>query len=93
MGAVQSVYGEYRDSLQRQHDEAVATLHITMETPQPRAHLRFVEAGLELVIRYPVDLRRSSEIDDQVTRKLLETVNAEPKLQLVSASKPTLQSA
>jgi hypothetical protein len=35
------------------------------------------------VIRYPVDLGNAAEIDDRITRELLETIGREPKLRLV----------
>jgi small-conductance mechanosensitive channel len=91
MGAVKSVFAEYAQTLNLQHDSAVQELHVEMETPQPRGRLRFVESGLELVVRYPVELHRASEIDDKVTRKLLEAIHAEPKLKLVSAVTPKIQ--
>lgn len=91
--AVDSVVNQYHDALISQHESATRRLQIQLDVPKTQARLRFVDAGLELVIRYPVELRRAAEIDDQVTRKLLETVNEEPKLKLVAASTPSLQPA
>lgn len=91
MGAVKAVYAEYAQELRTQHESAVQELHVDMETPEPQGRLRFVEAGLELVVRYPVELQRASEIDDKITRKLLESINAEPKLKLVSAGTAKIQ--
>jgi small-conductance mechanosensitive channel len=91
--AVESVVNQYSDSLRAQHESATSHLQIQLDPPKTQARLRFVDAGLELVIRYPVELKKAAEIDDQVTRKLLETVNEEPKLKLVSTSTPSLQPA
>ena len=91
MGAVKAVYSEYAQILRVQHEVAEQELHVDMEDPEPQGRLRFVEAGLELVVRYPVELRRASEIDDKVTRKLLDAIQAEPKLKLVSAVTPKIQ--
>ncbi len=93
LAAVESIVNQYHDALISQHESATRRLQIQLDAPKTQARLRFVDAGLELVIRYPVELKRTAEIDDQVTRKLLETVNEEPKLKLVAASTPSLQPA
>jgi hypothetical protein len=61
---------------------------------KPSAHLRLTPAGLEALIRFPVDLRHAGEIDDRVTRELLKAVDQEPKLKLAgSAPAVTLRTA
>jgi small-conductance mechanosensitive channel len=93
MGAVESVFEEYRESIDLQHAEANRLLHVPLESPRPQVRLRFVDAGLEMVIRYPVELQRASKIEDKLTRKLLEAIQQEPKLKLVSSGTPKIQSA
>jgi hypothetical protein len=75
MGAVESVVAGYRDSLESQQASVSRSLHVPLDAPRPAGRLRMVEAGIEFVIRYPVELRRAAEIDDQITRMLLESVN------------------
>lgn len=89
--AVQSVYSEYGANIERQFEEVKESIHFAMATPRPQGRLRFVEAGLEFAVRYPVELHRSAEIDDLMTRRLLDTINAEPRLRLVATSPPKLQ--
>ncbi|MGH9435562.1 MAG: hypothetical protein ACRD06_06150 [Terriglobia bacterium] len=48
--------------------------------PSPHAQLQFVDGGIELLVRYPVEIRRASEIDNQVTRKLMDLMNTNPEL-------------
>ena len=60
---------------------------------RPEGRFRFVDAGLEFVVRYPVEIRRASQIDDQITRRLLEAVNQEPRLTLVPTATPRIQPA
>jgi hypothetical protein len=64
-----------------------------MPSPKPEGRLRFVDAGLELVVRYPVEVRRAAEIDDRVTRQLLEAIEREPKLRIVASATPRIQAA
>jgi hypothetical protein len=47
--------------------------------------LRLTPSGLEVVIRYPVELSSAAETDDRVTRELLEAIAREPKLSLLGA--------
>ena len=93
MGAVASVYAEYKGRIEEQHEAARNALHIQLATPQIQGRMRFVESGLEFVVRYPVEMRRAAETDDKITRALLETIEKEPRLKLVSTSTPKIQPA
>jgi small-conductance mechanosensitive channel len=71
--AVQSVYQEY--SRQAEWQNAFNyNMEITLKPPVPEQHLQFSDTGAELVIRYPVDLHRVSEIDDKIVRALMDAV-------------------
>ena len=93
MGAVQHVYDEYKESIQQQHAAANEHVHMPLTEPKPQARLRFVDSGLEFVVRYPVESRRAAEIDDRITRQLLDTIDQEPKLKLVPSGTPKIQPA
>jgi len=83
--AVEQVYGDYRQSIEAQHARVGEAVHVQITPPHPEGRLRFVDNGLEFVVRYPVELKRAAEIDDRITRKLLETIANEPKLKLAAA--------
>jgi small-conductance mechanosensitive channel len=91
MSTVQKIYEEYRETIVQQHEQMKDSLHFQIPVPQPEGNLRFVEAGLEFVVRYPVELRNAAEIDDRVTRALVLAIDAEPKLKLVASGTPTIQ--
>ncbi|HSZ57170.1 MAG TPA: mechanosensitive ion channel family protein [Tepidisphaeraceae bacterium] len=93
LGAVESVYNTYRDQIERQYNRVKDSVHLSATTPRPVGRLRLVDAGLEYVIRYPVDIHRAGEIDDAITRKLLVTIEQEPKLKLVPSGTPRIQPA
>ena len=93
MAAVESVFSQYRQTIDDQHAEANRILHVALESPRPQVRLRFVDAGVEMVFRYPVVLQKASQIEDQITRKLLEAISQEPKLKMVSSGTPRIQSA
>jgi small-conductance mechanosensitive channel len=93
MGAVESVYNEYKERIEQQHDHARDLLHVQLATPKMQGRFRFVDSGLEFVVRYPVEMRRAAEIDDKITRALLDTIEHEPHLKLVATSTPKIQPA
>src|SRR5215218_3763131 len=55
LDAVETVYREYRESIEEQHNAASRTLRLPLEKPQPQSRLRFIDAGLEFLVRYPDD--------------------------------------
>ncbi len=93
MDAVTSVYEKYRHSIDRQHSVVERLLDASIPTPVPKAHLHFIEAGLEFVVRYPVEIPRAGEIDDEVTRKLMEAISSTPELKAAVSGTPTLRAA
>jgi len=93
LGAVQSVFDEYRDDIDRQHAAARRSGAAPAAPPRPAGRLRFVDQGLEFTLRYPVELTRASEVEDRITRALLAAIEQEPKLRLVSSGTPVIQPA
>jgi hypothetical protein len=65
-------------------ERALNTASIRAFTPE--SHLHLTPTGLEVVIRYPVELGNAAEIDDQVTRALIETLDREPRLRLLGST-------
>jgi small-conductance mechanosensitive channel len=93
MGAVESVYNKYKADVERQYAALSPTLHVGVAPPKLEGRLRLVDAGLEYVIRYPVENQNSADIDDKMTRKLLEAIEKEPSLKLVPTGTPEIQAA
>jgi small-conductance mechanosensitive channel len=91
-GVVAAIFSEYRDEMEKQYRHMERTL-ATAPTGllQPTSRLRPATPGVEVVIRYPVDLMRASEIDDRVTRELLSVIDGDPKLKLAVSGKPPLR--
>ncbi len=91
--AINSIFAKYKDDIERQHADVNNILHLQLPAPKPEGRLRFVDAGLEFLIRYPVQLHNGPETDDKITRALLETIAKEPKLKLVPTGTPSIQAA
>jgi small-conductance mechanosensitive channel/uncharacterized protein YicC (UPF0701 family) len=93
LDAVRSVHASYGDELQRQLGTTERHLDISMRAPEPHGLLQYGDSGLEFVVRYPVGLTAASEIDDKVTRKLLEILAKQPEFQGVVSGVPKIRAA
>lgn len=84
LDAVNKVLAEYHEKMEMQRRNMERTLYsVRGSSFDPESRLRLTQSGLEVVIRYPVELGNAAEIDDRITRELLETIGHEPKLRLV----------
>ena len=91
LGAVEKVFADYRERIEQQYREMERTLNIPATVPRPRSRLRLTQTGLEVVIRYPVELESATEIDDRITRELLKSLEQPPRLRLVGSGTPNIQ--
>ena len=91
LDAVKAVYATYSDKIEEQLRHMEHSFALTVDVPQIKSRLRLTQTGLEVVIRYPLELERSSEIDDQIIRELLTALERPPKLKLVGTGTPNIQ--
>jgi len=89
--AVNEVCSRYRDHLHREYLETARQLNVWFEPPEPRSRLLLESSGIVVTIRYPVETRRALDINDEISRRVLEVINHEPRLRMVSAGTPTIQ--
>lgn len=87
LAAVESVYAEYRESIERQHQAAQSANNLHIATPRPETLLRLVDGGVEFSVRYPVEIPRAAEIDDRITRELIAAIERSPSLSAASVPK------
>jgi hypothetical protein len=75
--AVGSVLKDYSDDIQRQTLEMqrTASAHGTSNA-QPQVQLRFSVDGVDAIVRYPVELQHAAEIDERVSREVLNVISA-----------------
>ena len=87
LAAVQAIYAEYGEIVERQHRTAQAAMNLHTAAPRPESRVRVVDTGLEITIRYPVEIHRAAEIDDRITREVIQEVEREPRLRLVEPAR------
>jgi small-conductance mechanosensitive channel len=91
--AVNSIYGGYRTSIERQHGDLERILDYKTDLPVPTGHIRYTDSGLEVVIRYPAELRKMSEIDEKVTKQVLAALSGNEQLRKSLSTMPRIRAA
>ena len=80
LGTVTEIYKDYRSRLEQQHSAAERMIDLRLDVPTPSARLRFADTGAELVIRFPVETRRTAEIDEAMVKGIADTHPQGPEL-------------
>ncbi len=91
LAAVNSIYDRYRPDIERQHNELERLIEIQMKAPAPQAKLHFADTGLEFIVRYPTEIRTAPDIDEQVTKAVLEMIEKEPNLKAAVTGLPRIR--
>ena len=92
LSAVDTGFKDYQQDFERQRRQMEMVLSsVSLGSLEPKVRFRLSPSGLEVVIRFPVELGKGAEIDDRVTRELLREIEKEPKLRLVGAEVPTIR--
>lgn len=85
LAAVSGALADFREEIERQTQEIARTVvSRPVGTLHPKVQVRLVAAGIEVTVRYPVDLKRAAEIDERVAHEILQCLKQDPQLQLVA---------
>lgn len=86
LAAASRVLEKYGEELARQTRELNKTSWGTTEQAQAQVQLRFSHDSIEAIVRYPVPLQRAAEVEERMSRALLEAARerkgAEPTPQV-----------
>ena len=93
MDAVNAVFAQYRQKIEHQHALVERLLDTPIAAPAPVGKVQFSDTGLEFVVRYPVEIQHAADIDDQITRKLMEVINGDEPLKAAVSASPKLRAA
>ena len=72
LAAVEAVFDEYRPAIEQQHREMDRLLGLATAPPRPHSRLRVAPAGVEIRVRYPVEIERAGEVDDRIAAAITE---------------------
>ncbi len=93
VAAVNAVYSQYSGEIERQHAGIERRVDFQLDIPRPGARLQFADTGLELLVRYPVEIRSAPDIDEKMTRKVLELIETDAAAKAAVAGTPKIRSA
>jgi small-conductance mechanosensitive channel len=89
--AADAAFSEYGDEMERQHRQMEQTLtSASVSALRPKTRLRFTPSGLEVAVRFPVDLQHATEIDNRVMRELLKAVRSDPSIKSPGSTPPNI---
>jgi small-conductance mechanosensitive channel len=89
--AADAAFKDYSENMERQRRQMEYSLSsISAAALKPQVRLHFTASGIEVTVRFPVELHKATEIDDRVMRELLDTVDREPRLRLIGTATPTV---
>jgi len=91
--AVKAVYERYREEFERQHRVIEARLELQLPTPTLQTKLQLADAGLELLVRYPAELRKAGEMDEEVTRGVLDVLARDANVKNAVTGSPKIRAA
>lgn len=89
--AVNVVYMQYQEVMENQKMAMTRSTHLNITMPVPKGYLNFVSDGLAFVIRYPIQTDHIAEINQRITKQILDTISKEPSLKLVSSAPPKIE--
>ncbi len=93
LDAVKQVYEGYRARIEQQHKDLEAWMDTPIEAPTVESRLQLVEGGLQLLVRYPVEIRDASVIDQQVTKAMLGLMQQDGAVKDAVAAPPAIKTA
>jgi small-conductance mechanosensitive channel len=91
MAAVNKIFAEYHDKMEVQRRNVERSLNSSIAAFSPESRLHLTQTSLEVVIRYPVDLAHAGEIDNRVTREILDALERDPSLRVQVSAGPTIK--
>jgi small-conductance mechanosensitive channel len=90
--AVEAAFAEYHEKMELQRRQMEIMLNsVSSVELKPKIHVHFSSQGIEVNIRFPVEMGGASEIDERIMRELLTAIEREPRLKLVGSQMPTVR--
>ena len=93
LAAVNAVYREYRDVMERQQGMIGDRAEIILKPPVPEGKFQLNGDGMALIVRYPVPLARASETDDRVAQALIDMMAGDNAVKAAIVGTPKIQAA
>ncbi len=83
MTAVNSVYQEYKNLIERQHITLERSTNLLVDVPAPRNEISLKEPGLICTVHYPVIIDRAAKIYQEILLKLMKAFENNKDFKLI----------
>ena len=91
--SVKDVYSKYQTRIEQQHRNVESWMETRIETPTVESRLQLIEGSLQLLVRYPVEIREASLIDQQITGALLDLIARDGSVREAVTAVPAIKAA
>jgi small-conductance mechanosensitive channel len=89
LDAVNEIFAGYHDKMKAQHssmERAISSMAVGPLDTESR--IRLVPTGIQVVVRYPVELEHAAEVDDKVTRAVVNATGHRPQVEAPGGATP-----
>ncbi len=88
---IHAVCDEYRQKIEQQHRVVQNWMQASIDAPEIQPRLQFSGGAFQLWVRFPVEIDRAGEVDEKITRALLDRMAADPAIKSAVAATPSIQ--
>ena len=88
---VETVYDTYKPRIEGQHRQVEAWMDSAIPAPCIDSRVQLVDGGLQLYIRYPVELRQGSAVDQQITQSVVALMETDEEVKSTVIAPPTIR--
>lgn len=89
--SVQQVYATYQARIEQQHRDLESWMDANVDRPGVESRMQLVDGGLQLNVRFPVEIRAAAQVDEQVTERLLDLMQHDDGVKAALASGPEIK--
>lgn len=91
--SVRSVYETYRKVIESQHAAFERAANFQVGEPAPITSARYTDSGVDVTVRYPVEIQETRDVDERVISAVMQEINKTPALKLAAGGYPRILSA
>ncbi len=88
---IEGVYDTYKPRIDSQHRQVEAWMDSPIPAPAINSRLQLVDGGLQLYIRYPIELRDGSRVDQEITQAVVTLMEADADIKNAVMAPPTIR--
>ncbi len=89
---VERVYETYRGRIEQQHEAVEGWMDVRIMAPTVESHLQLVD-GLQLLVRFPVEISNAATIDAQITEGMLRLMAEDQAIKKSMTAPPAIRAA